>query len=176
MMELNADSCSGLVKITEELGADLQIGLSISQTNKGDAGPTKLRVKSPEQMKRLILERDKALLGETPPKKDPEKSLCGAGFNGVSINPSGKIYICNAIDIPIGDCRLEKIIDVWNHSEELKDFRKKRLSDINKCTSCEYLDYCQFCPGVALQDAGSMTEAYDEACFIAKMRYDTFTI
>ena len=172
MMKQNADSCSGMREIANDLGAEFQIGLSISKTNNGANTPTAFRVKSPEQMKSLLLERDRELLNQRPEPKDLDKSLCGAGFNGISITPSGKVLICNAIDLPIGDCKLEKIIDVWNESDELKSFRQKRISNISKCACCKYLDYCQFCPGVALQDAGSITEAYDEACFIAKMRYE----
>jgi radical SAM protein with 4Fe4S-binding SPASM domain len=172
MMKQNSESCLGMRKIADELGAEFQIGLSISQANNGDISPKTLRIESPELMKKLLFERDKELININHPQKDLERSLCGAGFNGISITPSGKVLICNAIDISIGDCKHENIVDIWNHSAKLKSFREKRVSDMKKCVDCAYLDYCQFCPGVALQDVGSLTDAYDEACFIAKMRYE----
>ena len=172
MMNKNADSCAGMKKIADDLGATFQIGLSISQANNGDISPTAHRIQSTHKMKNIILERDKELINEVPPGKDLNESLCGAGFNGISINPCGWIYICNAIDIRIGDYQNERIIDVWTNSSKLHDFRAKRVSDTKKCVKCNYIDYCQFCPGVALQDAGALTEAYDEACFIAKLRYE----
>jgi len=173
MMKQNASSCSGMMKIADKYGANFQIGLSVSQACNGDVTPTTFRIESFEQIKNIILERDKDFINKIPPKKDIKRSLCGAGFSGIGINPSGKIFMCNAINIPIGDVKCESIINVWNCSSELKRFRKKRTSERKECVKCKYLNYCQFCPGVALQDSGSLTAAYKEACFIAKARYET---
>ena len=42
--------------------------------------------------------------------------------------------------------------------------RSIRMSEIPVCSSCEDLDYCKFCPGLAYMEAGDMESPYPRAC------------
>jgi radical SAM protein with 4Fe4S-binding SPASM domain len=169
MMKENASEYDDICQIAQEIDATLQVGLSISAKNNGNIDPLQHRIESIEVMN-AILKKEHKRLGYHPAEKEPDMSLCGAGFNNICINPYGDVFPCNSLGVKIGSIKEQTVSDIWDHSTELESFRHLNISDLSSCVSCEELNYCQFCPGTALSETGSMIVPYPEACRIAGIR------
>ena len=79
---------------------------------------------------------------------------------------------CNSFNFPLGNIRKQLIDDIWNNSFSLHKLRECKVGDLPKCKECKYIDYCLFCPGMALLETGNMFQPYSEACLHAKAQYE----
>ncbi len=165
LMKENQEEAGCLKKLTDSLGVTLQIGLSVSPTYSDNMNPIKHRITNTSTLHNIF----KVCLPEKwEAKKDNDKSICGAGFNSLSINPFGEIFPCNAITKSCGHVN-EGIGEVWKKSDFLNMLRCITFSDIPKCRKCKQKDYCQFCIGVAISETKKI-KPYSEACMMAKAR------
>ena len=175
IMNLNQEDYEGLEELSQSLGATFQPGLSISPKNDGDKTPCVYRVSSPNEIKKFFLKKQHNINDMKPfSKRDINSSICGAAWSSISIDPYGNVFPCNSFNYLLGNIRRQKIGDIWNNSLSLHKLRKWRVSDLPKCKNCKYLDYCNFCPGMALLETGNMFQPYSEACSHAKAQYELF--
>jgi len=168
MMKENCYDYDGLRNLVNDLGATLQVGTSIGAKNDGSFSPLFHRIEE-DNILMPILKGEIIRQKSVPSNKELDMSLCGAGFNGISINPYGDVFPCNSLDIKLGSVKEQTISDIWAESVELEKVRNLSISNLLKCNCCDCLNYCQFCPGLALAETG-LLEPYPEACKIAKIR------
>jgi radical SAM protein with 4Fe4S-binding SPASM domain len=76
-------------------------------------------------------------------------SGCKVGTVGVSIDPNGDIRPCYFLNIPIGNIKKDRIIDVWKNSEILKSLRTREDLKGN-CGTCKDKYICGGCRTRAL--------------------------
>lgn len=177
MMKQNADNYLGIDNLAKELGASLKLGTSICGAKNGDLSVLYNRIDDIEAMKKIAAHIEKFNVEKfhmTPVEqlyhKDIQANICAAGLNGLSINPCGELFLCNSLNIKFGDVKEDLISRQWEESPIANDFRELKIKNLSECLYCKYLDYCQFCPGIALQETGSIVKPYTEACFIARAR------
>lgn len=102
-----------------------------------------------------------------------EKGICSAGYSSITINPYGDILICTGIPIVLGNAVVDEIVELWNSSTLLREWRKKTVMDISCMKTCQYAEYCSFCPAQAYLETGNCFGKYEEACMLAKTQYQT---
>lgn len=177
IMHFNQNDYKGLEELSQSIGATFQPGLSISPKNDGDKTPCSYRVTDAETIKNFFLNKHNNHNSiNSFSKRDLNSSICGAARSSLSIDPYGNVFPCNAFNFPLGNIKKQKIEDIWNNSLELHKIRKYSVRDLPKCKNCKYLDFCSFCPGMALLETGSMFEPYSEACSHAKAQYELFNL
>lgn len=104
-----------------------------------------------------------------------DKTLCGAGKGIMAISPYGEVFPCVQMPIKVGDLRKQSLREIWFNSSELKQVRSLVLSKIKGCSSCENIQYCNPCPGLALVEDGDLFGPSSEACRQANVRKAVFT-
>lgn len=165
LMKENQTEARKLRNLTDNIGVSLQTGLSVSPTYSDNMKPIQHRITNFDVLHNIFAV---CLPPECTERKDGDKSICGAGFNSLSINPFGEIFPCNAITKSCGHVD-DGIGEVWKHSDFLSFLRCITFSDIPKCRKCKIRDYCQFCIGVAISEKDKI-EPYSEACTLAKAK------
>ncbi len=157
IMSINYDDYKNIKKLTEELGVKHLIDFNITPKTTGDLSPLDLRI-SDERIQEFIFNEAIGLEIYTMDKERYEKEtklkldgyLCKAGNNFINITPYGEVTPCIQWYYPVGNIRNNSLHDIWYNSEKLNYIRKLKIRDIEKCNKCEYLAYCNRCPGVAL--------------------------
>jgi radical SAM protein with 4Fe4S-binding SPASM domain len=65
------------------------------------------------------------------------------------VSPYGEFYPCVQFALSCGDVRQQRFIEIWRHSEQLKEVRSIRLKDLSSCSQCAHGSTCTRCPGLA---------------------------
>ena len=178
-MQANHHEIPEVVRIAEKLGAMLQVDVNITARNDGDAGPTEMRLNE-EQLSWLFTQPDLPLYQglERASRsgiqlRDPDDGVCGAGTNGLSVQPNGTVIPCLAFGISLGDLRRQSLRDIWQ-GEPLSAWRGKKRKDCSDCVACEIQSHCSFCPGISLIDTGHFLNKNPNDCRVAKVRAAVF--
>lgn len=167
----NIQEYDNIMNMAQALGITTQVSTSIRPTMIGDKRPTFLRadledIKYVMQQEEIKHPEDKNVSINLKPQ-----TICNAGFNSLTINPYGEVFLCISFGKSLGDLRTEKLENIWHHSPILKKWRQYRFKDIEKCSTCDLLQYCNFCPSQAyLENGGNWHKAYDEACKLAALQ------
>lgn len=173
VMKENSQDYSNLIKLGESLGCDIQVGMSIIPTMKKNTQHLKHRANKSELLL-INMEECKRYNRETKEvSNDLDTSICNAGHSHISINPYGEVVLCVGFDVPIGNAVTDDILDLWNNSDFLVDWRRKTKRDINCQENCELAPYCSFCPAQAYLETDSYIEKYNEACTLAEIEKET---
>lgn len=172
------DDVEGIISLARKVGASISINNDITPKKNGDTSPLSMRVLSRPEQKDIsssIEEQLGNLYKEPHRDKKTPRRICSAGAKMVSINPYGKVYPCGCFPLCIGDVTKQSIEDIWNNSEQLNDWRMKNLaSNRVECESCQYYNYCRYCPGEAMMYTGNCTSKYPDACYVAEHKAKFF--
>lgn len=72
------------------------------------------------------------------------ENRCTAGIERISILPDGNVTPCNLIsDIVLGNIREQRISEIWNGSEILKNLRNRKACRPATCQDCSEFPVCQ---------------------------------
>jgi len=174
-MQSNYLEIPEVARIAAGLGAMLQVDVNITARNDGDDAPTQLRLEE-EQLIWLFsqpglplyqgLEKVR-LEGIQPP--DPEDAVCGAGTNGLSVQPNGVVTPCLSFMLPLGRVPQQPLREIW-HGVPLANWSQKQRRDREGCEGCDLQAHCSFCPGISLNDVGHALRRNPNDCRIAKVR------
>lgn len=173
MMNNNAYEYEDLIQLCKDLNSEIQVGLSIMPTMLKNNSNAKFRLNNEELLK-INLEEMKRFGQRRIEKLEIEaKGICNAGFSSITINPYGDILICTGIPTVLGNALSDEIVELWNSSTLLQEWRKKTVMDISCMKDCRYAEYCSFCPAQAYLETGDCFTKYEEACMIAKTQFQT---
>lgn len=161
----------GLEKLARSINATFQPGISISAKNNGSLAPLKYRIKEYTVIKDILLK-----MNNNSPQcnydviRTEDSSICGAGLSSLNVDPYGNVYPCNSFKYLLGNIRKQSIKVIWENSNSLKKIRGLTVGDLHSCGNCQVLNYCSFCPGMALSENNDMLKPYSEACHIAQLQ------
>jgi AdoMet-dependent heme synthase len=139
----------------DELGAKCTLDPTVTPMMDGDRGILDLNA-GESALRRLF--RDEAFVGNAdefcapppPPDAGSMDSLpCSAGHTACYVSPYGEFYPCVQFPLSCGNVRQQRFIDIWRHSEQLKEVRSIRLKDLSSCSQCAHGSTCTRCPGLA---------------------------
>jgi AdoMet-dependent heme synthase len=155
LMMQNLNDHHGVIQLAEELGTEYTIDPTITPMMDGDRNVLRLGLGVP-QLQDVF--RDSDLVGNVdefcaPPSAVNEDVLhelpCSAGHTACYISPYGDLYPCVQFPLPSGNVRRQKFMDIWLHSEQLKEVRSITAGDLPVCSGCGHVGTCSRCPGLA---------------------------
>ena len=170
MLEMNYDEIPQVIDFARNFGASLQIGTVLKYKQDGDSSPVSLKVCKdifldviPRIQQKLDMPRDDKVC-----KRIPSSRICGAGFTSISINPYGEVFACSSLPIVVGNVREANIIDIWENSTVLKEWKSCTWSMVSKCKDCDSASVCAFCPGIAMQYHNTPFRDYEDGCILTE--------
>jgi radical SAM protein with 4Fe4S-binding SPASM domain len=164
-----------LKELAAQLGCELQFDLFITAKTDGNRGPIARRVSDPRLLKEIMSSGLYVKFPETSPKdsRPGDRLLCGAGSCGLAVAPNGDIRPCLAISEILGKYPADRLDSVWNCSPFFEEWGKKTMGDIEKCSKCSVIMYCNKCAGAWKAENGSYYLPSDYSCFLAKIFSET---
>jgi radical SAM protein with 4Fe4S-binding SPASM domain len=169
-----------VAELARGMGAGLQTDVTITRRNDGDSAPLSYSITDDNALDWLFTRADLPLyagtkrlaLNSIPQKRDLDDSLCGAGGNGITVQPDGTVVPCASLVLSLGNVREASLAEIW-HGAAMASWRSLRIRDNHTCAACPDLVCCSFCPGISLMECGSMLEPNSNDCRIAHSRRRT---
>ncbi|UCC95668.1 MAG: radical SAM protein [Candidatus Omnitrophota bacterium] len=97
---------------------------------------------------------------------------CMAGHTAIFINPYGEMKVCLMLPEPSYDLRKGSVKEGWGKMKEFVD-RIKPPQDW-QCVSCEYHDWCSWCPGRGYLNTGNIFGCPDYFKEMAKRKRERY--
>lgn len=97
---------------------------------------------------------------------------CGGGINSFAIDPLGRMSICVLSHVDEFDLRGASVREGWEHF--LAQVRKRQITRVTKCTSCQLKSVCGMCPANAELEGGDQEKPVEFLCQVAHLRALTF--
>jgi radical SAM protein with 4Fe4S-binding SPASM domain len=169
LMTQNLGDHAGVKELAQELGAECTIDPTITPMMDGGRGVLKLGLGVP-QLNAVF--RNKHLVGDVnefcaPPAAVSDDTLkqlpCSAGHTACYVSPYGDVFPCVQFPLPSGNVRKQKFLDIWNHSDQLKEVRSITAADLPVCSGCTHVGTCTRCPGLAYLE-GNMRGPSSQDC------------
>jgi radical SAM protein with 4Fe4S-binding SPASM domain len=102
------------------------------------------------------------------PADSDEVYHCGGGINSFAIDPQGKMSICVLSHFDTYDLRRGTFREGWESF--LWKVRRKKITTITKCTTCEIKAMCGMCPANGELENGDPESPVDFLCQVAHLR------
>src|SRR5580700_6647768 len=169
LMLQNIQDYPGVRALGSELGVEVTIDPTITPRMDGDRSLLDLNI---DQAALASVFRDEAVVGNAdafcaPPAPVDEAALdalpCSAGHTACYVSPYGDVYPCVQFPLPSGNVRQTRFLDIWHHSEQLKEVRSIRVADLPGCSKCVHAAACTRCPGLAFME-GNMRGPSTQDC------------
>ncbi len=111
--------------------------------------------------------------GKEPSLFKKDSCCCEYKKQALAIKPNGDVVACTAFtNLVIGNLKQKSIKEIW-YSQMMQQLKQIKISDINECTSCDYLYLCGTgCRRMALADKGSLNAKDESICEIYKFFHD----
>ena len=169
LMIQNIQDYPGVRALATELGVVFKIDPTITPKMDGNRSILNLNV-DPTALRQVF--QDETLVGSVeefcgPPKELDDDDLdgqpCSAGHTACYISPYGDVYPCVQFPLPSGNVRRTAFLEIWRHSEELRDVRSITLRELPSCSQCVHGASCTRCPGLAYME-GNMRGPSSQDC------------
>lgn len=118
-----------------------------------------------------ILEFDRTNKHSFIEKKNLESYPCLNTRISLFIDYLGNVYPCINYRKSMGNVFTHDLEEIWNSSIR-KQIAHLRYKDLLGCTSCDKLNYCVVCPGVAHMETGNIYECSTGSKILAESRYN----
>jgi radical SAM protein with 4Fe4S-binding SPASM domain len=158
LMVQNLEDYQGVQALAREMGVECTLDPTITPMMDGDRSILQLGVDQ-DSLRQVF--RDEALVGDVeefcaisaPADENALSALpCSAGHTTCYVSPYGDVFPCVAFPLTTGNVRNQKFLDIWRHSERMKEVRAIRLKDLTTCSSCTHVGSCTRCPGLAFME------------------------
>lgn len=167
IMKQNFNSYKGVARMAEKLGVEYQFDPCITCKTNGEKSPLQYRI-SKVQLKKFVfssycIRPEKRLVGK-------DSKPCDAGTSVCAINAYGDVFPCVMFPLKVGNIRKTSLSKIWNSSMKLKTIRNLRIENLGSCATCQYLNICGPCPGLALLEQRDYRVSPHWSCLMAKMQ------
>jgi len=158
LMAQNMQDYPGVRALADELGVECTLDPTITPMMDGDRSTVALGV-GHDGLREVF--RDSSLVGNADefcaiPAAPEESELyslpCSAGHTACYVSPYGEVFPCVQFPLPTGNVRTQRFLDIWRHSDKMKEVRSIRLKDLTTCTQCTHVTSCSRCPGLAFME------------------------
>lgn len=169
LMTQNVEDYPSLRVLAAEMDVECTIDPMITPMMDGNRTPLSLGI-SNSALHRVF--RDESLVGNLeefcaiPPQAgedDLEATPCSAGHTACYVSPYGDVFPCVQFPLPTGNVRRQRFVDIWRHSDKMKEVRSIRLKDLSTCSHCTHAVNCSRCPGLAFME-GNMRGPSSQDC------------
>jgi len=178
IMRPNLQSYRTVKELADELGAETQYEVHLTDSIDGDKCVSRHLRLSPEQYE--VVFRDpyiRAYVGKELPnyggiKKTADIRPCGAGECSFCITPEGNLIPCCSFHLVFGNLQDKSVSDITRDNEILNWWRDTLVGDTEECGRHDYCDFCVLCCGNNYSEHHSYLKAGENNCYIAKIRYN----
>lgn len=176
ILTINHHQIKEMIELAEKIGADYRVGLSIINKNNGDSSPQEFALKDIDSIKEIL-----SISSEKFMSMDKESvvnninisdSICGAGTTAICISPNGNVYPCVSLKILLGNVYENSIEHIWNSNNRKKILDELIWRNTEKCSSCEYIDYCPHCVGISHLENGNPLSCNNCDFLLGKALYE----
>lgn len=175
IMKANANTYSDVYSFAIGINAIPEFDVNITSSADGDQYAIEYLRLNENEMFELLKD---PIINLSPMGKDlskikprtAEMHFCGAGIDGMNIQPTGEVTPCLAFSITCGNIKNIKIADIWKNSERINRIRRLTYGDSDKCGQEVYCKYCNRCIGQSYTEKGAPELFSTDNCFIAKIR------
>lgn len=178
VMKTNFDTYQTVYKVAADIPAYPQIEVCVTDSVEGNKYVSQnLRLSKGQYKEILKDERIPLYVGKSGTMKtivarNSSSNLCKAGIHTFNVTPEGFLVPCCRLHIRVGDLKQEKVSSILANSVSLKKWLSLSIKDYLECGKREYCSFCNVCPGLNFSEHASPLEPAENACFIAKIRYE----
>lgn len=158
LLSLNHRDLSNIINLTQELGVEHRVSMSLIARNDGSNEPMNYFIGEKEVIKNTIeVARNKLFSIDVPTVEyDRTEYMCGAGITTISIDPMGGIHPCVSIKSALGDIVSGTVQQAWNNIERHRIMNSLKWDNSRECSSCNSRRYCPHCPGMSEAESGDI--------------------
>lgn len=171
---LNQEHIKDIKKIGDELGVYVLFDTVVQVKNDGDRKPLDLAV-STEFRKRFWSEEFNEITeggGLEPIDWSDVEHICGAGKSSVLIDPYGTVFPCPVWRKPLGNLKKNSFREIMDDSPAVEEVLDATREVVRRLKKIPYGGFCNFCPGSAYHEKGSVRIPCDQAKDNAMVRQE----
>jgi radical SAM protein with 4Fe4S-binding SPASM domain len=184
-LTINKHEVLAMKRFAEELGCEFKFDPMINPRIDCSSSPLAVRL-TPEDIVSLDLDQPDRIaewrrLAMNFPVPDlpedgsvPELYNCGGGVNSFAIDPYGDMTICVLSHVDKYNVRDGSVREGWN--EFLRGVRRKPITRVTKCTTCQLASLCGSCAANAELEMGDPEAPVDFLCRVAHLRAEVFDV
>ncbi|NOZ78448.1 MAG: radical SAM protein [Acidobacteria bacterium] len=173
----NVHELGAMKKWAEKLGVEFRFDAMINPRIDGGMQPLSSRL-SPAEIVELDIGDEKRIqewgdfCARHPVTKGVEGSgllySCGAAWNTLMVDPSGRIFPCGMIRQAPYDFVSGRVENAWHG--HLLSLRTALATRTTRCTRCGLAAMCGMCPAYGFLENGDPEEPVDFLCHVAHLR------
>lgn len=129
-----------------------------------------LDLQSPERMEEFKQFCDRFVHPDAPIESE-YLYTCGAGQTSFTVDPYGKLQLCQLSRRSSFDLRHDTFARGWN--EFFPMLRERKWQSNSVCRRCSLISFCASCPGAAEMETGDLEGIVAQFCEIAHLRAHT---
>jgi radical SAM protein with 4Fe4S-binding SPASM domain len=174
LMQPNFHQADELVRLAGSLGASAyRTSLDLTPKNDGDTSVQRFNLTDEQFADYIARDYPEPFQYREPISLEEarQRSTCGTGTVACYISPYGDVYPCIQLLISMGNIRERSFKEIWEAPSELR--RKleaiQTYGDLPDCQTCEYVQLCQRCHGLAYLETGDLTKCYKMVLRSAKL-------
>jgi radical SAM protein with 4Fe4S-binding SPASM domain len=133
----------------------------------------KLEAADPDRYRELTNNCDQLIFAEKKHLDCRHLFHCKVGLVSFDLTCDGKFRLCGSLTAPetIFDLRKGSLKEAFTEFVPLvRDIRSDKTSPQVKCTNCELINLCAWCPATAYLETGALDQQVDYFCQIAHAR------
>lgn len=167
-----------LLDFAKKVGARIIFDLILAPRRDGNSANLQLGVGDDElkeifsnpELAPIIMGEDRYTSGNLELKTswNPEDYMCGAGVVVAAVSPEGDVHPCTGLGLKLGNIKETSFKKIWHDSDNVKMLRDVKNIELKTCMKCFKKEFCTRCPGIALQEKGSLTEISPSSCLVAE--------
>lgn len=177
VMKPNVKSYYTVSEIAKEHCASVQFELNVTDSVDGDCCVSRFLRLSEEQLEVVLRDPNTAMyVGDDVDNYgghtiDMANNACNAGYHSFCITPDGNLIPCCAFHMVFGNLRKNSLEDILGNNPQLTWWRNLKVSDYEECGQHDYCAFCNFCVGLNYSEHNTPTQAAENNCFMAKVRF-----
>lgn len=184
-LTINKHEVKAMKRFAEELGCEFKFDAMINPRIDCSSSPLAVRL-TPEDIVSMDLDEPLRIsewrrLAMNYPMPDlpedgsmPELYNCGGGVNSFAIDPYGDMTICVLSHFDKYNVRDGSVKEGWEHF--LRGVRRKPVTRITKCTTCQLSSLCGSCAANSELEEGDPEAPVDFLCRVAHLRAEVFDV
>jgi len=155
----NESEIEALYALADRFGVPLYVDPRVTPRDDSDLEPLSIAV-TEDGLRRLRLVQQSSVSVSVPGGADAPASqcgdkYCGAGSNGLAVDPYGWVYPCVQWRVPVGSLHSLSIKEIWEQSDALKRVRSLNAEVNGIVRRRPANEVLAFCPGAAERETGS---------------------
>ncbi len=175
IMQPNFHQADEMARLAQTLGSrTYRSTIEITPRNDGNTGVMQYQLTDAQMLDYLARDFPSPwpYTEPVPLEEARQKTTCGTGTVACYISPYGDVYPCIQLLISMGNIRDRAFKEIW---EAPSDLRRKleqiqSYGDLPDCKTCEYVQLCNRCHGLAYLETGDLTACYKLALRMAKAK------